>query len=509
MPPNLSRLASVKEICVSPEDFVDEMAEWLEDERPALTTTEIATLCRSVTPRVGQLITTIPQGDQQDGQQVTRDIKWSKDDIRIFNHGADADTQHEDTVADPGSETGQQLYKVCLRLWHRFPTEIICPNAGLVFGSDSDPSIQSKLVEMKWTRRFNDVLTKIVAHNAWAGNFHLMVAAIRFTCICYCDDRRHWKLEAHGDPFLETFLLSQRKNPGVAKQDLLDVISRRLKNRGQWPSKSFQIFKSIASVVSAATHKTSQEEGRENDELGQDSATSEPWHLLTVRTRHLRKLVEALDKTTIDGYPAFHSSATQLMIVTQAQEDGKFNAKDAPVGIKSYVALRKAALKGLRACGLAYKKVWDEEMAIVTDIPQQLRSLAPTDEDDDDLVVVESPSYLCNGTHAIIRGRGNSDQDSTWSRKRRLPIFRRPDVQYTDMDKIRFSRRATDIDGLRAVSINPASHSSVGRRDNPRAESSDNSKQEKQDRCPRPLDEDTDSDDVAIPVLGPNEYRKI
>lgn len=189
-------------------------------------------------------------------------------------------------------------------------------------------------------------------------------------------------------------------------------------------SKSFQIFKSIASVISATTRKTTQEVGSE-DESMQNSTTAEPWHLLTVRTRHLSKLVEALDKTTIGGYPAFYPSAAQLIIVTQAREGGTFHAKDAPVDYESYVALRKAALKGLRACGLAYKKVWDEESTVVADIPQQPRALAGTNgNEDDDLVVAKSQSSRPTRT-LPVRSRGNDGRGSTSSRKRPLAGSRR------------------------------------------------------------------------------------
>ncbi|KAI0456899.1 hypothetical protein F5B21DRAFT_521909 [Xylaria acuta] len=233
------------------------MAKWLEEHRPTLTAAQINTVCRRVIPQVGQ--------------QITADLKWSEDDIRIVNQRADptsnADTQHEDMVADPGAETAQKLYKVCLRMWHRFPTEIICPNTGLVFGSEFEPDIQPKLVEMRWSRKFNEVLTKIVAHNAWGDEFHLMVAAIRFACICYGDDRRPWKFEAHGDPFFETFLLCQDKNPDTAKKDLFGVIEKRLKKQQQWPSKSFQIFKSIASILGRKCHEDNDDDDNDDDNM--------------------------------------------------------------------------------------------------------------------------------------------------------------------------------------------------------------------------------------------------
>ena len=81
------------------------------------------------------------------------------------------------SILDQGAETGQKLYKLCLRMWQVFPTEIICPGTGLVFGGNTEDHIQPKLIEMKWTRSFNEALSKVIVHSAWRNEFYLMVSA--------------------------------------------------------------------------------------------------------------------------------------------------------------------------------------------------------------------------------------------------------------------------------------------------------------------------------------------
>ncbi|KAI8953455.1 hypothetical protein F4801DRAFT_597644 [Xylaria longipes] len=382
MPPKGRRLEGADEFYLGNEAFIDGMAKWLDNERPTLKESQIQNICQRVIPRVGQ--------------QITASLKWSNGDINVVNQSADeaSDTQlqHEDTVLDQGAETGQKLYKLCLRMWHVFPTEIICPGTGLVFGSNTDDNIQSKLIEMKWTRSFNDALSK-------------------FVCICNSDDRRPWKPEAHGDPFFEAFLHCQEEHPDAPKKDLLDVVEQRLKGQRQLPSRIFSIFQSIASTLT----KSSREDIDDDyDEGLRNRAALEPWHLLTVRTRHLTRLVEALDNTHMRGVPTFCPSAAQLSLVTSARDGGKYHAKDAPTKKSAYKRLRKVALKGLRASAIAYKLAWDKEKTVIQDIPRYLRPVPDTDNDDDDDKDMETPPRRRRGGSAA---RGRSTSSSRGSRR--------------------------------------------------------------------------------------------
>ncbi|TRX95171.1 hypothetical protein FHL15_003863 [Xylaria flabelliformis] len=316
------------------EEDLKKMAEWLNSERPTLTESQIEAIRQRVIPQVGQ--------------HITASLNWSQDDIDIVNRAADqaSDAQHED--------------------------------------------MPKKLIEMEWTIEFNEALSKVLVHNAWGNEFHLMVAAIRFICICTSGDRRPWKPKAYGDPFFEAFLYCQEENPEAPKSDLLDAVERRLENQRQLPSTTFRIFQSIVSTVNKA--------------LILQRRLPEPWQLLTVRTRHLSQLLECLDKINVHGVPLFCPSETQLKIVMSAREGGIFRSKDAPTTRSDYVQLRRVALKGLRASGIAYKMAWDRENTVLQDIPRYLRPVPDTVGED----VEMSPSRRRKGSSA--RGRGTSSK---------------------------------------------------------------------------------------------------
>ncbi|KAI0183456.1 hypothetical protein EV127DRAFT_489817 [Xylaria flabelliformis] len=389
----------------APEDIeeIKKVTEWLDSERPTLGESQIEAICQRVIPQVGQ--------------QITANLNWSQDDIDIVNRAADqvSDAQHEDTVKDPGAQRGQKLYKLCLRIWHVFPTEIICPGTGLVFGHDKDHGIQPKLIEMRWTRRFIEALSKVLVHKAWGNEFHLMVAAIRFICIFTNRDRRPWKPKAYGDPFFEAFLYCQAENPEAPKKVLLDAVEKRLENQRQLPSTTLRIFQSIVSTatISGAANRPA----------------PEPWHLLTVRTRHLNQLLDALDKIEVRGVPLFCPSATRLKIVTFAREGGKHRSRDAPTNKNHYIQLRRVALKGLRASGIAYKMAWDRERIVLQDIPRYLKPVPDTVGEN----VEKSLSRRREGSSA--RGRGTSSMRGAHAGDRQqvsAPIRRKRSRSETD-----------------------------------------------------------------------------
>ncbi|KAI0546042.1 hypothetical protein F4679DRAFT_599081 [Xylaria curta] len=368
MPPRSSS-SDAEEYYLDIKHHKEPMAKWLDSERPTLTDAQVKAICQKVTPQVNQ--------------QITASLKWSQSDIDILNRAAcqASDAQHEDTVLDLGEETGPKLYKLCLRLWRMFPTEIICPGTGLVFGGNTEDHIQPKLIEMKWTRSFNEALSKILVHSAWGDEFYLMVSAIKFLCICASDDRRPWKLDASDNPFFEAFLHCQEQKPDAPKKDLLDAVEERLDNQGDLPSTTLAIFQSIASTVASSPR---QDINEDYDDGLRNRPDPEPWHLLTVRTRHLALLADALDKTNVRGMPLFCPAKAQLSLVTSALADGGRYAKDAPTNKSDYKWLRKVALKGLRASGIAYKMAWDTEMTVFRDIPRYLRPVPNTDDTDED-----------------------------------------------------------------------------------------------------------------------------
>lgn len=157
------------------------------------------------------------------------------------------------------------------------------------------------------------------------------------------------------------------------------------------PSKTLGIFQSIAATV----NKLFREDIDKDDEEGLcQRAAQEPWHLLTVRTRHLAQLADALDNATVRGVPMFYPSTAQLELVMSSRSGGKYRAKDELTKKAVYTRLRKIALKGLRASRIAYKLAWDKEKTVIQNIPANLPSLEDADEEDEDM---ETPPHHHRG----------------------------------------------------------------------------------------------------------------
>ncbi|KAI0100186.1 hypothetical protein GGR51DRAFT_575832 [Nemania sp. FL0031] len=342
------------------EDHGDSIRKWLHDELPMVTQSQVNAICDSVIPKAGQ--------------EIVQDLQWPEIEVEMVNKRADEisvtegqpEGQHEDTANDSCAEVGVKLYKLCLRKWHRFPTEIICPSTGLVFISDQEKSPSpGKLIEMNWTRSFAEAMMTIIPHSAWGIDFYLMVYAIKFACICRYDDRRPWELETYGDPFFEAFRAYQQQKPNVAKVDLLNDIERQLKRDQEWPSRQFQIFKSIAGQVKLSSKK----EGK-----------LERFHLLPVRTSDISAMVKALDGTiTEEGIP-FLPADYQLRLFTFSREGQIYKSPDIPADKKSYEELRHAALKGLRANAIAYELAVVEEI-VLQHVPRRARALPDAEEE--------------------------------------------------------------------------------------------------------------------------------
>ncbi|KAJ8133187.1 hypothetical protein O1611_g443 [Lasiodiplodia mahajangana] len=370
------------------ETYTDSIGEWLRNEMPAVTKAQVKAICEGVIPKVGQ--------------EITATLQWLEEDIENVHQRADQipdiEAEHEDTAGDKGAEVGPKLYKLCLRKWHRFPTEIICPSAGLVFCRDNEKPPLTTLISMDWSRSFNEALIDLVIHSAWGNDFYLMVYAIRFVCICRSDDRRPWKLEAYGDPFFEAFLACQRYKPDVPKSDLLEEVEKRLKRQRQWPSRVFQIFKSIARIVQPVS--------RDKDEND-----LEPYDLLQVRTADLSDLVRALDATITDTVVPFLPAEWQVRLFTSSREGGIYNAPDIPADKKTYQELRHTALKGLRANAIAYELAFDSEETILQYIPRHARVLPDDEEEDPD----EAPTAP---TASRKRPRTREKRQVSYSNKR-------------------------------------------------------------------------------------------
>ncbi|KAI0879081.1 hypothetical protein GGS24DRAFT_496206 [Hypoxylon argillaceum] len=346
--PKDSSKGIVGEHIIDLDGYLDRVAESIEN-IPTLTDDQVQVICESVSPLVGQ--------------QITENLRWSVDDVETIQQiSAQASAMLGE---DPGIETAQKLYKMCLRKWHRFPAEIICPGTGLVFAPDDTPDPQEGLTNMAWGRLFNSALTNIVVHAAWSNKFYLMVYAIRFVCICNSRDSRPWDLEAYGDPFFEAFLECQGEKPDVPKPELLGDIAQKLQERGQWPSRTYQIFHSIAST------RQLQPGGRRRNVNYRPGR----YDLLTVRTRHLTSLATALDMVAEDGTIVFLPSALQVLLFTHARAGGARHSKDQPADKAAYQKLRKEAFIGLEANAAAFGLARDKAQTVFQDVPRHARVL--------------------------------------------------------------------------------------------------------------------------------------
>ncbi|KAI0972198.1 hypothetical protein F4678DRAFT_460426 [Xylaria arbuscula] len=308
--------------------YIERFSKLIDAQWPALTGAQIDTISQSVIPQVGQ--------------HIIADLTWSQDDLRMLDQGtsdmSDPTQQHEDTVPDPDPTSGKTLYKICLRVWHVFPTNIICPSTGLVYGTEKDQATQSKLFEMKWPKTFNEKLTEVLVNSFWDNDFYLLVSAIKFTCICAVDDRRRWDPESHGDPFFEAFLTCQERSPAASKRYIIAPIEQELKSRRKWPSKAFKIFKLIANPYMAARGEPGDNEDEDEEHEG-PTPDELPWHLNTVRTSDLKRLLSALDAIETKCWSPLPSGA-QKEIFIHARPQAKSFDRDEPSSTDAYVQLQ-------------------------------------------------------------------------------------------------------------------------------------------------------------------------
>ncbi|KAI0521917.1 hypothetical protein F5B22DRAFT_661289 [Xylaria bambusicola] len=307
---------------------------------------------------------------------------WSERDLEKLNQKAPTvhgpTNQHEDTARDRDPSYGRKLYKTSLRVWNVFPTEIISPFAGLVYGSKHDPDIQSKLIEMEWPTSFSKSLMPILIHNIWQGNMSFMAAAIKFTCICRCDDRRPCTLPLpRRDPLYMAIIYCQDKAPQSSVPKLLDAVRKRLKEVKKWPSREFEVFHSIAEVAWKCAKCTSKRGRR------RPKAKPQFWFLHTVRTSHLKLLARALDRTMIHGAP-FLPSSIQKKLFNYARACGRPYARDPPINSAEYIKYRKIALKYLRQEAIVYEHGIEENPSVRFSLSINTRVITKDEESSDD-----------------------------------------------------------------------------------------------------------------------------
>lgn len=151
-----------------------------------------------------------------------------------------------------------------MRVWHVFPTQVVCPSIGLVpaYGRyEGNPG--PKIIDMKWPQRDDD----------------------------------YFYPKHHGDPFLKAFCSCQEENERESIPDLFELVKKKLKQRNKWPSKEFNIFQWIIKVAWWPR------DGSHNRQLKTPVHLEHPWGFWTISLDYLRILISALDMTVWDGAP--------------------------------------------------------------------------------------------------------------------------------------------------------------------------------------------------------------
>ncbi|KAI1272440.1 hypothetical protein F5Y07DRAFT_403374 [Xylaria sp. FL0933] len=348
---------------------VDRMAEKTDERWPSISEAEVDNICQSIMPKANQ--------------PIIAGLRWSEDDLKLLNQSANElaapEDQHEDTSKDPKNGSGKTLYKACLRVWHMLPTEIISASVGLVFHAKWKTTRRpSKVLEMKWTQDFYEALLTVLVHNEWRNDLKLMISAIKFACVCSISRTEPWIPEDHDDPFFGAFLACQARFRDRSRLQVFEAVESELKDKHQWPSRIFEIFKSIDQQSSLRD--------LEGQEVGGASS-----HLLWVRTADLKTVAKGLDNTILPGndFPLYPADLQRDFFV-HSRPQGRSYHRDWPRSEEEYAQLRKIGLKYLRANAMAYQMAWDKKNVVFKSLPSYPRSPAVKNEhgdyvhDDDD-----------------------------------------------------------------------------------------------------------------------------
>ncbi|KAI1349103.1 hypothetical protein F5Y01DRAFT_327777 [Xylaria sp. FL0043] len=345
------------------------MAEKIDERWPSISEAEVDNIRQSIMPTAGQ--------------PITAGLRWSEDDLKVLNQSANElavpEDQHEDTSKDPDKDSGRTLYKACLRVWHMLPTEIISPSVGLVFhGRAKTTRRPSKVLEMKWTHDFYEALLTVLVHSEWRNDLKLMISAIKFACVCSISRTERWIPEDHHDPFFGVFLACQARYRDCSRLEIFKAVESQLKDQHQWPSRLFEIFKSIDQQSSL----------RDLERQEVDGASQ---HLLWVRTADLTTVAKGLDNTVLpDNEFPLYPAELQRDFFVRSLPIGRSHNRDWPRSEEEYAQIRKIGLKYLRANAMAYQMAWDKKNVVFESLPSYPRSPAVEDEhgdyahDDDD-----------------------------------------------------------------------------------------------------------------------------
>ncbi|KAI1749622.1 hypothetical protein F4782DRAFT_549560 [Xylaria castorea] len=323
-----------------------------------------------------------PPITKKDLRALTRDLKPSVDD-RIV--GSSYWTEHmlekvESRYIDKNSvinnrdkykpDGGLMLYRACLRVWRKLPTQIITPANGLVFMGKGDGNFLNRPMKLrlKWSAIFNERLTSLLIHPAWSGKLHYLLTALAIASMCESDDRRYWGVVYVGkDPFFDTWELCQTDRPEKPKNAILDDVEESLRARGFWPCTICQVLQAIASRarLGQASDDDDEEEGGGGEEESDDGNSTQQKSLRALSANHLLRIQSALDNMTNDmGMPTFHKTKDYYHLFSASRDGGTYKSSDYPTS-EGYQELLKQARIGLVYDAYAYRIAWEKEKVVL------------------------------------------------------------------------------------------------------------------------------------------------
>ncbi|TRX93790.1 hypothetical protein FHL15_005172 [Xylaria flabelliformis] len=321
-----------------------------------------------------------PPVTKKELRALTRDLKPSIDEHII---GGSSWTEHlvkkvesEYIVANsvinegkPKPDGGLMLYRTCLRLWRRLPTQIITPANGLVFMGKGDGNFlhDPMKLRLKWSAIFNERLTSLLAHRAWSDKLHYLLMALAFASMCESDDRRYWGVIYVGkNAFCDTWESCQAEHPEKPKFAILDDVEKSLKAQGIWPCTICQVLQAIAKRA-RLRQAPDEDEVDENEEESDGENSVQRQSLRAISANHLLCIQSALDgMINAKGRPTFHKTKDYFNLFSASRDGDTYKFSDYPTS-EGYPELLKQARAGLVYDAYAYKIAWEKENVVLSD----------------------------------------------------------------------------------------------------------------------------------------------
>ncbi|KAI0860211.1 hypothetical protein F4860DRAFT_525582 [Xylaria cubensis] len=411
-----------------------------------------------------------PPVTKKELRALTRDLKPSIDEYII---GGSSWTQHlvkkvESEYIDTNSiineekskpDGGLMLYRTCLRLWRRLPTQIITPANGLVFMGKGDGNFlhDPMKLRLKWSAIFNERLTSLMAHPAWSDKLPYLLMALAFASMCESDDRRYWGVIYVGeDAFLDTWEECQAKHPEKPKHAILDDVEKSLKAQ----RRECTICEVLQAIAKRARLRQAPDEDDidENEEESDGENSAQRQSLRAISANHLLRIQSALDGMKYaNAMPTFHSTKDYFKLFSASRDSGTYKSSDYPTS-EGYPELLKQARVGLVYDAYAYKIAWEKENVVLSDMRKDVAGSSLN-------MTRQSPSKRGNAFDADQGGPSqrhshDSANSNTSVGRRKRPRDTLPDIDASERPK-RAARHLHPALTLRGASSTPVNESPV------------------------------------------------